>query len=207
MPRSPLPLLFCLATTPAWAAAVPGAPTDSETIRFEAAPGVAVRYQARVGGQAVALTDTHIVWALGAERHRVSARLVDGRAEGWRAEEKLPGVRHYIRPEGSRTDVEGYARVVAEAVYPGIDVHYRSNDGALLSHTRRYGVDPQIRQDLAAADLEFRRQNDGRLLERLFNVNVYFRAYEEMELDQYAELERLRRAGIRTPAVPPEQTN
>ncbi len=83
----------------------------------------------------------------------------------------------------------------------------RSNDGALLSHTRRFGVDPQIRQDLAAADLEFRRQNDGRLLERLFNVNVYFRAYEEMELDQYAELERLRRAGIRTPAVPPEQTN
>ena len=78
-----------------------------------------------------------------------------------------------------------------------------SNDGALLAHTRRFGVDPNIRSDLAAADLEFRRANDGRLLERLFNVNVYFRAYEEMSLDQYRELERLRRSGVRTSAVPP----
>lgn len=80
----------------------------------------------------------------------------------------------------------------------------RSNDGALLAYAGRHGVDPRIRPQLAAADLEFRRNNDGRLLERLFNVNVYFRAYEQMELDQYAELERLRRAGIRTSAVPPD---
>ncbi len=79
-----------------------------------------------------------------------------------------------------------------------------SSDGALLAHSRRFGVDPDIRAELAAADLEFRRENDGRLLERLFNVNVYFRAYEEMSLDQYRELERLRRAGIRTSAVPPD---
>lgn len=80
----------------------------------------------------------------------------------------------------------------------------RSGDGALIAYAGRHGVDPQIRSQLAAADLEYRRQNDGRLLERLFNVNVYFRAYEPMELDQYAELERLRRAGIRTSAVPPD---
>ena len=79
-----------------------------------------------------------------------------------------------------------------------------SGDGALISYSRRFGVDPNIRAELAAADLEFRRANDGRLLERLFNVNVYFRAYEEMSLDQYRELERLRRAGIRTSAVPPD---
>lgn len=79
-----------------------------------------------------------------------------------------------------------------------------SSDGALVAHASRYGVNPQIRAELAAADLEYRRQNDGRLLERIFNVNVYFRAYRPMELDQYAELERLRRAGIRTSAVPPE---
>ena len=36
---------------------------------------------------------------------------------------------------------------------------------------------PGIRQELAAADLEFRRNNQGRLLERLFDVNVYFRTY------------------------------
>jgi hypothetical protein len=80
----------------------------------------------------------------------------------------------------------------------------RSADGALVAYAGRYGVDSAIRAELAAADLEYRRQNDGRLLERLFNVNVYFRAYEPLALDQYAELERLRRAGIRTSAVPPD---
>ena len=80
-----------------------------------------------------------------------------------------------------------------------------SNDGALLAHATRFGIAQNIRADLAAADLEFRRNNQGRVLERLFDVNVYFRAYEFMELDQYAELERLRRSGVRTPAVPPEQ--
>lgn len=79
-----------------------------------------------------------------------------------------------------------------------------STDGALLTYAGRYGVSPSIREELAEADLEFRRNNDGRLLERLFNVNVYFRAYREQSLDQYAELERLRRAGIRTSSAPPD---
>lgn len=82
-----------------------------------------------------------------------------------------------------------------------------STDGALLAHATRFGIAQNIRSELAAADLEFRRNNQGRLLERVFDVNVYFRAYEFMELDQYAELERLRRSGVRTPAVPPEQTS
>lgn len=77
-------------------------------------------------------------------------------------------------------------------------------DGALRTHVGRFGVDPQIRAELAAADLEYRRDNDGRLLERIFNVNVYFQAYEPFELDQYRELERLRRAGVRTSGIPPE---
>lgn len=80
-----------------------------------------------------------------------------------------------------------------------------SRDGALLAYAGRFGVDPQIRAELAAADLEFRRRNNGRLLERALNVSVYYQSYEQMELDQYRELERLRRLGIRTSAVPPEQ--
>ncbi len=80
----------------------------------------------------------------------------------------------------------------------------RPTDGAFLAHATRHGVDGNVRVDLAAADLEFRRDNQGRVLERLFDVNVYFRAYEEMALDQYAELARLRRLGIRTSAAPPE---
>jgi len=78
-------------------------------------------------------------------------------------------------------------------------------DAALLGHATRYGVSQGIRQTLAAEDLEYRRRKDGRLLERLFNVNVYFRAYAPMSLDKYAELERFRQAGVRTPAAPPQQ--
>jgi hypothetical protein len=79
-----------------------------------------------------------------------------------------------------------------------------SGDGGLITYASRYGVDPAIRGALAAEDLEYRRQNDGRLLERLFNVSVYFKAYRKQELDQSRELERFRAAGIRTVAAPPE---
>lgn len=77
-------------------------------------------------------------------------------------------------------------------------------DGGLLASVQRYGVDPNIRGQLAAEDLEFRRKNDARLLERVFNVSTYFKAYRPLSLDQYAELLRLRRAGVRTVAAPPD---
>ena len=73
-----------------------------------------------------------------------------------------------------------------------------------MRYTGRYGVSADIRASLAAADLRFRQNNDGLPLERLFNVNTYFEAYEPLSLDQFAELERLRRAGIRTSSVPPD---
>ena len=78
-----------------------------------------------------------------------------------------------------------------------------SGEPALIAQVGRFGIDGGIRATLAEEDLEFRRQNDGRILERLFNVNLYFEAYEPQSLDPFAELERLRRAGVRTPAVPP----
>lgn len=78
-----------------------------------------------------------------------------------------------------------------------------ASDQSLIAHAGRYGVSPDIRTRLAAEDLEFRRQNNGRPLERLFNVNVYFDAYQKVELDQHRELERWRRAGARTPSAPP----
>ena len=73
----------------------------------------------------------------------------------------------------------------------------------LIGYASRFGVDGSIRATLAQEDLAFRQRNNGRLLERAFGTNVYFRAYDRLSLDQYAELERLRRAGIRTPAAPP----
>lgn len=75
--------------------------------------------------------------------------------------------------------------------------------GDLVGHASRFGVADNIRGTLAAEDEAFRGNNGGRLLERLFNNNVYYRAYRAQSLDRYAELERMRRAGIRTPSAPP----
>lgn len=77
--------------------------------------------------------------------------------------------------------------------------------GDIVSYAARFGVTPEIRGTLAAEDLDFRSRNQGRVLERLFDVNVYFSAYRDQALDRYAELERLRRAGVRTPAAPPAE--
>jgi len=78
-----------------------------------------------------------------------------------------------------------------------------SADSALYAHAGRKGVSADIRSVLASEDLAFRRKNDGRLLERLFDVNVYFKAYRKYALDQHAELERWRARGVRTPSAPP----
>lgn len=78
-----------------------------------------------------------------------------------------------------------------------------TNAGDLVNHASRFGVTPNIRGTLAAEDEAFRGRNGGRLLERLFNTNVYYRAYREQSLNRYAELERLRRSGIQTPSAPP----
>ncbi|MBC7139413.1 MAG: DUF3035 domain-containing protein [Defluviimonas sp.] len=79
-----------------------------------------------------------------------------------------------------------------------------AGDGGLVAHAARFGATPAIRAQLAAEDLDYRRRNDGRLLERAFNVNIYYKAYQPMSLDQYAELERWRAAGVRTVGAPPE---
>ncbi len=78
-----------------------------------------------------------------------------------------------------------------------------SADSAIYSHAARFGVSADIRSVLAAEDLEFRRKNNGRLLERLFDVNVYFKAYRKQSLDQQTELAYWRKRGIGTPSAPP----
>lgn len=76
-------------------------------------------------------------------------------------------------------------------------------DSALIAQVTRYGVSPTIRADLDKEDLEWRRRHPGRVFERAFGVSSYLRAYAPMSLDQYAELERWRRAGVRTVSAPP----
>lgn len=76
-------------------------------------------------------------------------------------------------------------------------------DGALLAYAGRTGITGDIRPTLAAEDVEYRRKNNGRLLERLFGINVYFKAYRKQWLNQQLELERWRAAGAGTPSAPP----
>ena len=107
----------------------------------------------------------------------------------------------------NRTDRDPQAEAVAALggrVGPRDGVN--SAHSGLYAYAARYGVTAGIRETLAAEDLEYRRANDGRLLERLFDVNVYFKAYEPMSLDQQAELWKWRRAGARTPSAPPPQS-
>lgn len=78
-----------------------------------------------------------------------------------------------------------------------------TSDRALVSAAARYGSQAGIRQTLAAEDYQWRKNHDGRLLERLLNVSVYYKAYKPMELNQSAELERWRRLGVITPGAPP----
>ncbi len=80
----------------------------------------------------------------------------------------------------------------------------RAGEAALLAQATRYGIDPAVRDVVAAEDLAFRQRRRGRPLERLFKVNTYFDAYRRQELDQYDALERYRRAGVPTAAAPPD---
>ncbi|WP_127902625.1 DUF3035 domain-containing protein [Solirhodobacter olei] len=79
-------------------------------------------------------------------------------------------------------------------------------DGALVAAATRYGVTPGIRQTLDAQDLRFRKNHNGRLLDRLFGNTVYFQAYRAMELDPYAALAFWRARGVATPSAPPKPT-
>ena len=102
----------------------------------------------------------------------------------------------------NRTDPQPGAEAIA-ALGGRADGGMRG-DGALVATIGRYGVGPGIREQLAVEDLAFRRANSGRLLDRVLDRNIYFRAYAPQSLDQHGELDRLRRAGVRTVAAPPD---
>lgn len=106
----------------------------------------------------------------------------------------------------NRTDRNPEAEaVVALGGKPGAAGGIPAADSALFAHAGRFGVDGGIRATLASEDLEWRRDNNGRILERLFNVNVYYKAYRKQRLDQQAELARWRALGVRNPSAPPRK--
>ncbi|MEM6480352.1 MAG: DUF3035 domain-containing protein [Pseudomonadota bacterium] len=79
-----------------------------------------------------------------------------------------------------------------------------SNDGALINHSRRFGVTPDIRATLAREDLEVRRRR-GRV--NILNIGPsddYDLAYRRQWLDAVAEDDRLQSLGISTSSGPPD---
>lgn len=108
----------------------------------------------------------------------------------------------------SRTDRNPEAEAaVALGGSPSAAGGIPAGDSALYAHSARFGVDGGIRATLASEDLKWRRDNNGRPLERLFNVNVYYKAYRKQRLDQQAELARWRALGVRTSSAPPRKLN
>ncbi|MGZ2259536.1 DUF3035 domain-containing protein [Roseobacter sp. A03A-229] len=78
-----------------------------------------------------------------------------------------------------------------------------ASDGALVTAASRFGVTPNIRQDLAEADEQFRRRQARFTQFRLFREDRYLQAYQRERLDASAVAEQWRRAGARTPSFPP----
>ncbi|MCE2523673.1 MAG: DUF3035 domain-containing protein [Rhodobacteraceae bacterium] len=111
------------------------------------------------------------------------------------------------RPDRAQKDAAGEALAALGGRRGGGNGGIPAGDREFVAYASRLGTDKNIRLLLAAEDEEFRRGRQGKLLERWFNVNLYFRAYEEMTLDEYAELERLRRSDVRTPSAPPRSEN
>lgn len=82
---------------------------------------------------------------------------------------------------------------------PGIP----AGDGGLVSFASRFGVDPNIRAELFAADEQFRDRRGRLRFLGLGRGDRYFSAYARQTLDAQAELARFRRAGVSVPTAPP----
>ncbi|PVH27912.1 DUF3035 domain-containing protein [Pararhodobacter oceanensis] len=109
-----------------------------------------------------------------------------------------PGGSNRVDPDARALAVAALGgRVSAEA--GGIP----AADAGLVRYAARAGSTEDIRATLAAEDLQFRRNNSPRVLERMFNTNVYRQAYAEQILDPQEELRRWRERGVRTPSAPP----
>lgn len=80
-----------------------------------------------------------------------------------------------------------------------------AGEGALVSAAERNGTAANIRTVLAEEDKEFRDNNGPKLLERWFKINTYLKTYEDQTLEARRTNERLRRAGIKTPSVSPDE--
>ncbi len=78
-----------------------------------------------------------------------------------------------------------------------------ASDGALVQQASRFGVTPEIRQELAESDAAFRRRKARFTQFKIVPTDRYNQAYRGQSLDAEAEAARWRSAGARTPSAPP----
>jgi len=110
---------------------------------------------------------------------------------------------------GNLTDPNPQAAAVAalggkpSALVPGSGVP--SGDAALVTASSRYGVEPGVRETVAAEDAKFRHRNRhlGRI--KVVPVDRYKQLYERQSLDPFAVSDQFRKAGAATPSSPPEE--
>ncbi|MCF3592600.1 DUF3035 domain-containing protein [Rhodobacteraceae bacterium LMO-12] len=78
------------------------------------------------------------------------------------------------------------------------------SDGALVRHASRNGVDPTVRETLAAQDEDFRRRQSRFTKLRIARQDLYNKVYKRETLNARREMNRYRRStGVRTPSAPP----
>ena len=74
-------------------------------------------------------------------------------------------------------------------------------DAALINRVSRYGIDPNLRTELAGN----RKSGRGFFLTRWLSNSSLLGGLGSQALDAYAENARLRAAGIKTPSAPPNR--
>lgn len=112
-----------------------------------------------------------------------------------------PGGSNLVDPDARAEAATALGGRISAVRTPGIP----AADAGLVQYAGRTGISEDIRATLATEDENVRRRGRGRPLERLFNTNMYSRAYQDQVLDPQEELLRWRRAGARTPAAPPPE--
>ncbi len=107
-----------------------------------------------------------------------------------------PGGANLVDPQ---PEADAVAALTGRPGAPG------SASGAVLV-ARAGPIQPGVRGQLAKEDAVYREENQGRLLERLFNRDAPNNViYEDQMLDAEAEFLRQRALGVRVPAAPPLQ--
>lgn len=106
--------------------------------------------------------------------------------------------------QGNLTDVNPVNEAaVALGGRPSSGTAIPASDGALVTAASRFGVTPDIRQNLAQEDADFRRAKSRFTQYRIFREDLYDQAYRSERLNAEATADSWRRAGAKTPSYPP----